>query len=156
MTQAAVQLMPVCEKASGGKTVKRQAFYYAVLSAVSLVGNLGLTALLHEMLGVSTWLSVPVAMTCMTLFNFFTLRVFIFDTHSSPWYLQLSGFVASIAGFRAMEYVAFLFLNCLLMIPYLPAYVGILLISAICKFLFMRQVLFAKRRASSEQMESTL
>ncbi len=135
--------------------LKRQALAFAVLSAVSFVGYLGLTALFHEVLNISTWLSVPIAMTCMTLFNFVTLRLFIFDNHAGRWTVQLAGFLASIVGFRAAEYACFLLLSGVLSIPYLPAYAGILLVSAVCKFVFLRQVLFAQKTTSPVLAETT-
>lgn len=135
--------------------LKRQAFAFAVLSAVSFVGYLGLTALFHELLQISTWLSVPIAMMCMTLFNFVTLRLFIFDNAAGRWTVQLAGFLASIIGFRAAEYASFLLLSGVLSIPYLPAYAGILLVSAICKFVFLRQILFAAERTSPALAKTT-
>lgn len=134
-------------------TISRQALRFAGLSGLSFAGYLGLTALLHEALGMSTYLAVPIAMACITLFNFFTLRLFIFQDSATPWLKQLTGFLASIAGFRAAEYLSFILLHGVLTLPYLPAYACILFASAACKFLFLRRVLFAPRIQSTPLAE---
>lgn len=121
----------------------QQATRFALLSALSFAGYLTLTALMTEVIGLSSYLSVPIAMLCITLFNFLTLRLFIFAPTGKGWFQELFGFVASIAGFRVAEYAAFVLLHGFLSMPYLWAYAGILAASAVCKFLFLRNILFA-------------
>lgn len=117
---------------------------FALLSAISFAGYLVFTAILHDAIGINAYLSVAVAMVCITLFNFITLRRFIFEPTSRSWLSELIGFLASIAGFRVAEYAAFLLIHGALDTPYLLAYAGILGASALCKFIFLRNILFAK------------
>ena len=127
------------------KPVRQQAIVYALLSAVSFILNLGLTALLHEVVGLSSFVAVPIAMIVITFFNFCTLKLFIFDQSNGKWRHQLAGFIASIAGFRGVEYLCFTLFHGLFALPYLPVYSAILLASAVCKFVFLRSVLFTNR-----------
>ena len=128
-------------------SIHHQAIRFGALSAVSFTGYLGLTALMHEVIGISSFIAVPIAMGCMTAFNFFTLKLAVFPKTEQHWFKQFLGFVSSIAGFRVLEYAAFVVLHGLMLLPYLPVYASILAISAICKFLFLRNILFAPRPA---------
>lgn len=119
-------------------------FSYALLSAVSFVGNIGLTVGFHEWAGISSFLAVPMAMTLITLFNFFSVKCFVFKNGWHQWGKQLTGFIASIFAFRVAEYVAFVLLHGLMAVPYTPAYAFILALSAGGKFFFLRQVLFVQ------------
>lgn len=140
-------------RASRSLSARQQAIRFALLSLLSFAGYLGLTALLHEGFGLPSLAAVPVAMACMTLFNFLTLRLAIFHANDQPWLKQLAGFIASIAGFRAAEYAGFVLLHGLLGLPYLITYAGILATSSICKFLFLRHVLFAAPRPAATLTE---
>ena len=137
------------------RAIHAQALRFAALSVLSFAGYLGLTAFLHEFVGVSSYVAVPIAMACITLLNFYTLRLFIFDNAGRQWLTQLAGFLASIAGFRVAEYGCFLLLHGLLGFVYLYAYAVILFASAICKFIFLRSVLFAPVRPATPFVEPT-
>jgi len=137
------------------RSISGQAIRFAILSAVSFVGYLGLTALLHERMGINSYVAVPIAMACITLFNFFSLRLVIFKPSERGWLPDLLGFLASIAGFRFAEYAAFIVLHGLLGLPYLPAYAVILATSAVCKFMFLRNILFANARPPAPLAEAT-
>lgn len=126
-----------------GLSMQSQALRYAMLSAVSFVGNLGLLFVLHEWIGISSYIAVPIAALSMTLFNFVTLRLVIFEATDRGLAKELAGFLASIALFRVAEYAAFVSLHGLLGMTYLYAYALVLVVSAVSKFLFMRSVLFA-------------
>lgn len=121
-----------------------QVFNYALLSAVSFAGNLGLTVWFHEWAGVSSFLAVPMAMALITLFNFYAIKLFVFKNGWHQWGKQLIGFIASIFAFRLAEYIAFVVFHGLMAVPYTPAYAFILAVSAACKFFFLRQVLFVQ------------
>lgn len=131
-----------------------QAARFAVLSGVSFIGYLGLTAFLHEVVGATSYAAVPIAMGCVTLFNFCTLRIWIFAPTERGWFKELTGFLASIAGFRAAEYAAFVLAHGLLGMPYLIAYATILALSAVGKFLFLRNILFAPARGATTLPEA--
>jgi putative flippase GtrA len=128
------------------KSLSDQALRYLLLSGLSFGGNLGLTVLLHEWIGLSSLVAVPIAMVFVTLLNFVTLKLFIFNHGEQGWAKQLGGFVASIAAFRVTEYAAFVVIHGLLGTPYVIAYASILTASAVCKFLFLRNILFAGPR----------
>ena len=51
--------------------LRHQAVRYAVLSVISFVGNLALMVALHEWAGLSAYHAVPIAMACITTFNFY-------------------------------------------------------------------------------------
>lgn len=157
MTQATATPMPparcAADRRSHGLSFQQQAVRYALLSGLSFAGNLGLVVLLHEVIGLSSYLAVPIAMLCVTLFNFCTLKLAIFTQANRHWSRQLAGFLASIAGFRLAEYLCFLLLHGGLALPYLPAYGAILIVSAGCKFLFLRNILFAASGKTSHTSE---
>lgn len=136
-------------------TIQSQALRYAFLSAVSFAGNLTLIAGLHEWGGLSTYLAVPIALVCMTLFNFFTIRMMVFTDSNRGLLQQFIGFISSIAGFRAAEYAGFILLHGVFAAPYLPAAAAILAVSAACKFLFLRRVVFAGPRNPAPLAEVT-
>ncbi len=155
MTQASVSISNTSTPPTAGKrTLRSQATRYALLSGISFAGNLGLTVLLHEIVGLSAYLAVPIALITMTLFNFFTIRHVVFTDAAGGIVKQFTGFVASIAGFRAAEYVGFVLLHGVFIVDYLPACAAILAASAVCKFLFLRRVVFAIPRSSANHAEA--
>lgn len=143
MTQAPATNLPRADRPMRDKSIHNQAARYAVLSVISFVGNLGLVYTLHEWAGLSPYLAVPIAMVCMTLFNFFTIRTVVFTDSRRGIATEFAGFITSIAAFRGAEYAGFALLHGLLTVAYLPAVAVVLAVSAGCKFLFLRSVVFA-------------
>lgn len=119
-----------------------QALRFGLLSAVSFSLNLGVTVGLTEAAGVSSYLSVALAMVATTATNFLLLRYFVFPGSRQGWLKQLAGFVGSIAGFRIGEYLAFIALHGGLGWHYLPVYASILVVSLVGKFLLLRRTVF--------------
>lgn len=122
--------------------IRHQALRFALLSGLSFTVNLSLVYALHEWAGMSSLIAVPIAMAVVTAMNFVALRWFVFGHDGRTWWSQMIGFVVSIAGFRLIEYLAFLLIHGLLGAPYLIAYAGILIASLVGKFLFLRGTVF--------------
>lgn len=127
--------------------MRQQALRFALLSGLSFVVNLSTTYLLHEWVGWSSLVAVPIAMAIVTVMNFCVLRGFVFSGDGRGWWAQFAYFVLSIAGFRVAEYAAFVLLHGVLSSPYLITYAGILAASLVCKFLFLRGTVFRIRVA---------
>ncbi|MEM1355350.1 MAG: GtrA family protein [Planctomycetota bacterium] len=119
-----------------------QALRFGLLSAMSFTLNLGVTVAATELLGLSSFISVALAMVLTTLSNFLILRYFVFPGAGQGWCQQFSGFVASIAGFRLAEYLAFAALHGGLGWHYLPVYASVLIVSLVGKFLLLRKTVF--------------
>ncbi|MFN3167338.1 MAG: GtrA family protein [Phycisphaeraceae bacterium] len=124
------------------KPIKTQALRFALLSGLSFLVNLSMTALLHEWAGLSGLVAVPIAMACVTVMNFAALRWFVFGHDGRGVGHQFAGFVASIAGFRLAEYAAFALLHGVFGSPYLITYATILVASLIGKFTLLRGTVF--------------
>ena len=155
LPQSGTDKTPPADPGTKALGIQNQALRYAGLSVLSFVGNLGLLLLLHEGLGLSNYIAIPIAMACMTTFNFFTIRLAIFRNATANWLKQFAGFLASIAGFRVVEYISFIVLHGVLAVPYLPAYASILIAVAVTKFLFLRNILFAAPRPAPPITEPT-
>ena len=119
-----------------------QALRFGLLSGMSLVINLGTTLVMTEVVGVSSYFAVALAMVVTTAANFLVLRYFVFPGGEQGWLAQLIGFVTSIAGFRAAEYLAFIALHGGLGLHYMPTYASILVVSMVGKFLLLRRTVF--------------
>lgn len=138
-------------KACGGVTgsLLSQAARFAAASIAAFSGNIALTQFLHDVLTIPVTIAIPIAMTVMIVVNFAMLRLIVFRTTAGAWLPELGGYIASIIGFRAMEYVSFIAAHGFIGLPYLPTYSAILVTSMACKFLFLRSVLFARAVADA-------
>lgn len=126
--------------------VEKQALRYLLASIVSFVANLGIVAGLHQGLDVLPWVAVAVAMATVTVMNFVFMRQYVFDGKDGHWPRQFVAFVASIAGFRVVEYVLFVVLNSVLGLPVMPVYAGVLVLSFVIKFVYFRTRVFTTKR----------
>lgn len=144
MTQLAAATRPTLP-------LRSQVARFAGLSLLSFVCYLGLSAVLHEWVGLPTSIAVAITMIAVTVMNFCTLRLLVFDRTTRGWAPQFVGYVASVAGFRAAEYLAFLLLSGLFAWPYLLALALVLAASVVGKFLFLRGLVFAGPSASKPQ-----
>ena len=129
--------------------MRTQALRFALLSGLSFVVNLSLTAALHEALGLSSLIAVPIAMACVTVMNFGALRWFVFGHDGRSAWRQFVGFITSIAGFRLAEYLAFALVHGALGAPYLVTYAAILVCSLIGKFVLLRGTVFRTTKLES-------
>ncbi len=109
---------------------------------VSFTLNLGLSALLHEVVRAPEELAFAVALVVVFAVNFLACRYLIFDAAGGNLYRQLVAFALSSLVFRGLEYVAFLLLHSVAGVHYLVAIAAVLGISMIGKFLFYRGAVF--------------
>ncbi len=123
---------------------------FGLLGVASFSLNLGLSALLHEMIGASTELSFGISLTVVFIVNFLACRYLIFDAAGGNPLRQLIAFALSSLVFRGMEYVAFLLLHTVIGIHYLAAITAVLGVSAISKFLFYRGAVFVGNDDSNQ------
>jgi len=138
-------------QAAPAKPIRTQAFRFALLSGLSFVVNLSMTFALHEWIGLSSLIAVPIAMACVTTMNFAALRWFVFGHDGRGVWRQFVGFVGSIAGFRLVEYAAFALIHGVFGSPYLTTYAAILVASLIGKFLLLRGTVFRTHRPPTNQ-----
>jgi len=143
---------------TAGRPLRHQALRYAGLSVLSFSVNLSLVVALHEWAGLASYLAVAIAMVLVTVMNFCSIRLLVFDrtAKAGRWGTQFAGYLASTAGFRAAEYIAFLVLCGVLAQPYLPSYAAVLAISVVGKFLFLRGVVFAGPHKPARHPEAAL
>lgn len=121
---------------------------FGLLGLVSFTLNLGLSALLHEVLGASEELSFGISLAVVFVVNFLACRYIIFDASGSNLVRQLTAFTLSSLAFRGTEYAAFLLLHSLIGIHYLIAIITVLGISMISKFFFYRSAVFVAHKNS--------
>jgi putative flippase GtrA len=123
---------------------------FAVMGAAGFGLNIGLTVLLHEVLGAPEELAFAVALAVVFAFSFVTSRYLIFEgAAGGDPRKQLVKFAVSNAGFRVAEYVGFLVLHTILGLPYLLAIVAVLAFSFLTKFFTYSTVVFVDDRGSS-------
>jgi putative flippase GtrA len=123
---------------------------FALLSAQSFGVNLGLTALLHDALGVPAERAFAVALAVVFALNFVGLRYFVHPGQARGAGRQLALFLASSAGFRGLEYAAFLIVHSALRVPYGAAIAAILATSLVAKHFFYKSWVFSPRTARPE------
>jgi putative flippase GtrA len=138
------------KQAMPAKPIRTQAFRFALLSGMSFVVNLSMTFALHERVGLSSLIAVPIAMACVTAMNFAALRWFVFGHDGRSVWHQFAGFVGSIAGFRLVEYAAFALFHGVFGSPYLTTYAAILVASLIGKFVLLRGTVFRTHKPPAE------
>lgn len=119
---------------------------YALTSALSLGIILGLSAVLHELVGLSETLAVALALAGAFVVNFTLLRRFVFPGQSAPPMRQFVETAAISVSFRAFEYAVFLALNLGAGVDYLLATTAAVCVSALGKFAVYRQVVFNRAR----------
>jgi len=120
---------------------------YLVFSGASFCANLGITAALHEVLGVSPELAFAIALTFVFGMNFAGLRWWIFAGTKRPFGSQLLGFGLSSLIFRGLEYAGYLLLLRGLGVPYLAAAVATIGVSFVAKFVVYDSWLFSRTSA---------
>jgi putative flippase GtrA len=115
--------------------------------------TLGVTALLHELVGVSESVAAAGGLATALIVNFVFLRIVVFGSRAAPIMHQLAKFLASSGAFRAFEYVAFLIVNSLFPIHYLVALILVLGSSFLLKFLVYERFVFVHRDAAQVREE---
>lgn len=125
---------------------QRKLIRFIGLTGLSFVINFGLTIGLHELAGVSEEIAYAIALGILFFVNFIVMRVYVFaggEGHAGKQ-LLLHGFSA--AGFRGLEYVAFLLIHSRMGMQYILAILLIQSCSFLAKFFFYGKVVFARPR----------
>lgn len=102
---------------------------FVALGTMSFSLNLGITAALHEVFGVSPEIAFAVALATVFGTNFAAMRWWVFPGGARRWLPQLLAFGASSLFFRGGEYVGYLLLYRLAGLPYLGAAVVVISVS---------------------------
>lgn len=119
---------------------------FALLSAISYVLNLALTCLFHEVIGLAeVWAYLP-TIAILIIFNFFTVRTFVYEKQTGSMLKQFSAFVGAVAGFRLLEFATYSAVVCVLLIDYRIA-IGVLNpLFAVAKYLWLRTAVFESNK----------
>jgi putative flippase GtrA len=120
---------------------------YLLQSGLSFTANLGITAGLHELLGVSPELSFAVALVFVFVMNFAGMRWWVFRGTDRAIASQLMGFGLSSLAFRGLEYCGFLLLYRIAGTPYLLAAASTIGLSFVVKYVVYNSWLFSRRSA---------
>lgn len=117
---------------------------FLAIATVNFGLNLGITALLHEALGLPPAAAFAITLVIVTLFSFVMFRFVVFESTHRRWPVQLAEFVASVAGFRLLEYGGFLLIHTWGGVHYLVTAAAVLTGSFVAKFLWYRLRVFAE------------
>jgi putative flippase GtrA len=122
----------------------RQAVLFIIATGIGFGINIGLTAFLHEVLGISPGISFALALACAYVVNFFNNRKWVFasDADTLP---QAGRFLAISLCFRLAEYLVFLLLYSALGLHYLAAVLLSLFSFYILKFFVYKEVVFTSK-----------
>ena len=125
-----------------------QALRFGTMTVLSFVVNVGGAALLYGPAGLPEELAYALSLVAVMLMNFALMRWWVFPlpaTERPAAGKQFLGYLASAAGFRGAEYLAFLLLHTWLGLPPLPTIVGVSIASLIGKFAFYGGRVFGRR-----------
>jgi len=111
-----------------------------VVSAVSL----GLTALMHEVLGMSEELAFGITLVVVLVGGFAANRHLVFDASGGDSRRQGAHYAIAALMFRALQYLSFLALHTWLGAPYIPAIVVVLGFWFLIKFVYYGERVFTK------------
>lgn len=120
---------------------------------LSIAITLGVSAFLHEVLGLSESLAAGGGLASALTANFFALRYVVFAGTMVSTPLQLVGYLGSSGAFRAAEYCGFLLLNAFIQFHYLVTLVIVLGASFFMKFLVYEKWIF-KRGVPDPQQQT--
>jgi len=106
--------------------------------------TLGVTAYLHEIVGVHERIAAAVGFACALVTNFLFMRFYVFRGTPVPLLRQLAMFLASSGVFRGLEYAGFWATNAA-GVHYLAALVLVLGCSFVIKFVVYEKLVFARK-----------
>lgn len=115
---------------------------FILATGLSVSANLGGTAFLHEVVGLSEEVAFGIMVVLVFFLNFFMMRHYVCCSSDGSLQRQFLFFLLSSLTFRGLEYLSFLLLHSVIGIQYLIAITGILGISFFCKFFFYRSFVF--------------
>ncbi|MFQ5416991.1 MAG: GtrA family protein [Myxococcota bacterium] len=119
---------------------------FLLLGGLSFSLNLGITAALHEIFGVSPEVSFAVALVAVFCVNFAIMRCWVFRGTSRPIRSQLAGFGVSSLFFRGLEYAGYFALFRYARFPYLVAALTVIGISFTLKYVVYNFWLFSREK----------
>ena len=119
---------------------------FFLLGALSFSVNLGITAGLHEIVGVSPEVSFAIALVVAFCMNFALMRWWVFRGTARPILDQLMGFGVSSLFFRGLEYVGYIVLYRVAGLRYLVAAVAVLATSFTLKYVVYDTWLFSREK----------
>ena len=115
---------------------------FSILGVISVLLNLTLTVLFHEILGLSARVAYGIGLISAIILNFIVCRKFIFKSNKNIT-IQFPIFTLSSFLFRGLEYITFLLQEALIDIPYPIAIITIHSVSFLIKFIYYRKIVFA-------------
>ena len=124
---------------------------FGVGGVLSVSIALGMSALLHEVLGIRETFAAAGGLVSALTVNFFVLRYIVFAGTVVSIPQQLAGYLGSAGVFRGLEYVGFLLLNTLVQIHYLVALTIVLGVSFLLKFLVYDKWVFKRGEHGPQQ-----
>ncbi len=117
---------------------------FVALGATSFSLNLGITAVLHEVFGVSPEFAFAAALVTVFCVNFSIMRWWVFRGTPRPLLDQLLGFGLSSLFFRGSEYLGYLLLYRWADLTYLVAVLVVISVSFGLKYVVYNSWLFAR------------
>ena len=126
------------------KTIK-QGILFILATGIGFAINIGLTAFLHEILGIPPGIAFAVALACAYAVNFFNNRKWVFasDAAAVP---QVARFLSVSLVFRLLEYLVFILLYGTFGMYYLFAVLASLFSFYFLKFFVYKKLVFTSRR----------
>jgi putative flippase GtrA len=118
------------------------AFRYAVLGASSFINTIAITAISHEIIGLSEPTSYLIALVSVFFMNFAGMRYYVFVGTSQSALPQSVTFLMTSIGFRLLEYSAFLLLHTFLDLHYIIAIIMVQIVSFLTKYIVYRLYVF--------------
>jgi putative flippase GtrA len=116
---------------------------FVLLGALSFTTNLGVTAGLHELAGLSPASSFAIGLATVFVLNFAAMRWWVFPESGLGVARQLAGFATMSVIFRSSEFLVFLLLRHVGDTYYLFAAGGALCLSMVVKYFVYGSWLFA-------------
>ncbi|PCI58760.1 MAG: hypothetical protein COB37_12525 [Kordiimonadales bacterium] len=123
-------------------------YRFLLASLASVLISIGGAAFFTEIFNIHMNVSVATSLFLAFLFNFFSMRFFVFRSSASV-IPQLIHFGVSSAGFRLLEYLLFLTLAHLFGLQYLISLVIILALSFGAKYIYHNLITF--KQSSGDQ-----
>jgi putative flippase GtrA len=117
-------------------------FRFGAIGGVGFVVNFGLTAFLHEIVGLSAELAFAVALVVVFFGNFLSCRYLVFDATADDPKKQLLHYAFASFGFRFAQWSSFVVLHRWLGVPYLLAVAVVLVSWFLIKFSVYRAFVF--------------
>ena len=127
------------------KSTIKQGILFILASGIGFAINVGLTAFLHEILGIPPGIAFAAALACAYAVNFFNNRKWVFasDAATVP---QVVRFLSVSLVFRLLEYLVFLILYSTLGMHYLLAVLISLFSFYFLKFFVYKELVFTSKR----------